>query len=40
MQAVVEERFRYVDENVIEYDFTVTDPLSWDVSWSDMPRRL
>lgn len=33
-QAVVEERFRYVDENTLEYDFTVTDPLSWDVSWS------
>lgn len=33
-QAVVEERFRYVDENTIEYDFTVTDPLSWDESWS------
>lgn len=39
-QAVVEERFRYVDENTIEYDFTVTDPLSWDVSWSaKLPLR-
>ena len=33
-QAVVEERFRYIDENTIEYDFTVNDPLSWDESWS------
>ncbi len=39
-QAVVEERFRYVDENTIEYDFTVTDPLSWDESWSaKLPLR-
>lgn len=33
-QAVIEERFNYVDENTLEYDFTVTDPLSWDESWS------
>jgi hypothetical protein len=33
-QAVIEERFTYVDENTIDYDFTVTDPLSWDESWS------
>lgn len=33
-QAVIEERFSYVDENTLDYDFTVTDPLSWDESWS------
>ena len=33
-QAEVVERFTRVDANTIEYDFTVTDPLSWDVSWS------
>ena len=33
-QAEVVERFTRVDENTIEYDFTVTDPLSWDVPWS------
>ncbi len=32
--AMVEERFTRIDENTIDYDFTVTDPLSWDVSWS------
>lgn len=33
-QAVITERFRYVDADTLEYDFTVTDPLSWDESWS------
>ncbi len=33
-QAVITERFRYIDEGVLEYDFTVNDPLSWDQSWS------
>ena len=33
-QAVIEERFTYLDENTLGYDFTVTDPLSWDESWS------
>ncbi len=33
-QAVIEERFTYVDENTLDYDFTVTDPLTWDESWS------
>ncbi len=28
------EYIRRVDENTLEYDFTVTDPLSWDESWS------
>ncbi|MCH7816141.1 MAG: hypothetical protein IIC60_06185 [Proteobacteria bacterium] len=30
----VEERIRRLDENTLEYDFTIEDPLSWDVSWS------
>lgn len=33
-QAVIEERISWVDENTLDYDFTVEDPLSWDVSWS------
>jgi hypothetical protein len=36
----VEERFSWIDENTLEYDFTVEDPLSWDVSWSArLPMR-
>jgi hypothetical protein len=39
-QAIIEERFSYVDENTLDYDFTVTDDLSWDVSWSGkVPMR-
>ena len=30
----VEERIRRLDGNTLEYDFTIEDPLSWDVSWS------
>lgn len=30
----VEERIRRLDENTLEYDFTIEDPLSWDQSWS------
>jgi hypothetical protein len=33
-QAVIEERISWIDENTLEYDFTVTDPLSWDQPWS------
>ena len=33
-QAMVEERIRRVDDSTLEYDFTVTDPLSWDEPWS------
>ena len=33
-QAEIVERFRYIEEGLLEYDFTVTDPLSWDESWS------
>lgn len=32
--AVVEERIRRLNGTTLEYDFTVTDPRSWDVSWS------
>lgn len=33
-EATVEERIRRLDDTTLEYDFTVTDPLSWDESWS------
>lgn len=33
-EAYVVERFSRADDNTLEYDFTVTDPLSWDESWS------
>lgn len=33
-RAVVEERIRRIDADTLEYDFTVDDPLSWDVPWS------
>ena len=33
-QTVIVERFSYVDDNTLEYDFTVSDPLSWDQPWS------
>ncbi len=32
--AHIEERIRRLDGNTLEYDFTVEDPRSWDVSWS------
>ena len=36
----VEERISWIDENTLDYDFTVEDPLSWDVSWSGkLPMR-
>ena len=36
----VEERFSFIDENTLDYDFTVEDPLSWDASWSaKLPMR-
>ena len=31
---MVEERISRIDENTLDYDFTVEDPLSWDVTWS------
>jgi hypothetical protein len=30
----LEERFRRVNSETLEYDFTIEDPLSWDQSWS------
>lgn len=30
----LEERLVRIDENTLQYDFTIEDPLSWDVSWS------
>ncbi|MEX0901857.1 MAG: hypothetical protein WDZ76_03890 [Pseudohongiellaceae bacterium] len=30
----LEERIRRIDADTLEYDFTMEDPLSWDVSWS------
>lgn len=33
-QMILEERIRRIDENTIEYDFTIEDPLSWDQPWS------
>lgn len=33
-QAEIEERISWIDENTLDYDFTVNDPLSWDVPWS------
>lgn len=32
--AMVEERIRRLNDTTLDYDFTVTDPRSWDVSWS------
>ena len=36
----VEERFTWLDGNTLDYDFTVEDPNTWDVSWSArLPMR-
>lgn len=36
----VTERFTRIDENTLDYDFTVEDPQTWDVSWSaKVPMR-
>jgi hypothetical protein len=38
--AKVEERITWVDENTLDYDFTVEDAESWDSSWSArLPMR-
>lgn len=38
--AVIHERFRWVDSDTLEYDFTIDDPRSWDVTWSaKVPMR-
>lgn len=40
-QMQLEERISRLDENTLEYDFTITDPLSWDESWSaKFPLRV
>lgn len=33
-QMVLEERIKRIDENTLEYDFTIEDPMSWDQAWS------
>ena len=33
-EAVIEERIRRLDADTLDYDFTVTDPRTWDASWS------
>jgi hypothetical protein len=33
--AIIHERFRWVNKDTLEYDFTIDDPRSWDVTWSD-----
>ena len=36
----LEERVRWIDESTLEYDFTIEDPMTWDVSWSaKLPMR-
>ena len=33
-QMILEERIKRIDENTLDYDFTIEDPMSWDDSWS------
>ncbi|MDD9891753.1 MAG: hypothetical protein OXU66_10225 [Gammaproteobacteria bacterium] len=33
-QMILEERIRRINENTLEYDFTIEDPQSWDQTWS------
>ncbi|GJM14409.1 MAG: hypothetical protein DHS20C12_28120 [Pseudohongiella sp.] len=33
-KMILEERIRRLDDTTLEYDFTIEDPLSWDVPWS------
>ncbi|MDA1372209.1 MAG: hypothetical protein O2971_15780 [Proteobacteria bacterium] len=36
----LEERLSWIDENTLDYDFTMEDPQTWDVSWSArLPMR-
>lgn len=36
----LEERLSWIDENTLDYDFTMQDPDTWDVSWSSrLPMR-
>ena len=37
----LQERITRIDENTLDYDFTIEDPLSWDVPWSArMPLHI
>ncbi|MEX2129889.1 MAG: hypothetical protein WD772_00255, partial [Pseudohongiellaceae bacterium] len=37
----LQERITRIDENTLDYDFTIEDPLSWDTSWSArVPLRI
>lgn len=39
-EMTLTERFSWVDENTLDYDFTISDPNTWDVSWSaKVPMR-
>lgn len=39
-QAIITERITRLDADTLDYDFTVEDPLSWDVTWSGkVPMR-
>ena len=33
-KMILEERIKRIDENTLDYDFTIKDPMSWDRSWS------
>ena len=33
-KMILEERIKRIDENTLDYDFTIEDPMSWDRSWS------
>lgn len=33
-ETTIEERIRRIDANTLDYDFTIEDPLTWDVPWS------
>ncbi len=33
-ETVIEERIRRIDADTLDYDFTIEDPLTWDVPWS------
>jgi len=40
-QMKLQERITRVDENTLDYDFTIEDPQTWDVSWSArVPLRI
>lgn len=40
-QMKLQERITRIDENTLDYDFTIQDPQTWDVSWSaKVPLRI